>query len=117
MYKRQDEYTGNLNYKNKRQRYEEQEVESDPYYISSDFSIVYFSCIQIWLSAFNDYISKNMVFSVLIVAAGKNNEELFIHMFDDVDLLPSQYMRKEGIRQQEFHRMYGGEKHWRIRKM
>jgi hypothetical protein len=65
-----DEYTGNLNYKNKRLRYEEQEVESDPYYISSDFSIVYFSCIQIWLSAFNGYITKNMVFSVLIFVAG-----------------------------------------------
>ena len=72
-------------------------MESDPYYINSDFSAIYFLCIQIWLSAFNDYISKNMVFSILIVAAGKNNEELFIHMFDDVDLLPSQYMRKEGI--------------------
>ena len=92
-------------------------MESNPYYINSDFSAIYFPCIQIWLSAFNDYISKNMVFSVLIVAAGKNNEELFIHMFGDVDLLPSQYMRKEGIRQQKFHRMYGGEKHWRIRKM
>ena len=72
-------------------------MESDSYYINSDFSAIYFPCIQIWLSAFDDYISKNMVFSVLFVAAGKNNEELFIHMFDDVDLLPSQYMRKEGI--------------------
>ena len=36
-----DEYTGNLNYKNKRLRYEAQALESDPYYISSDFSIVY----------------------------------------------------------------------------
>ena len=53
-------------------------MESDSYYINSDFSAIYFPCIQIWLSAFDDYISKNMVFSVLIVAAGKNNEELFV---------------------------------------
>lgn len=45
-------------------------MESDPYYINSDFSAIYFPCIQIWLSAFNGYITKNMVFSVLIFVAG-----------------------------------------------
>ena len=37
--------------------------------ISNDFSLIYFSCIQIWFSTFDDYISKNMAFSVLILVA------------------------------------------------
>lgn len=48
-----------------------EEMESNPYYISSDFFAIYFPCIQIWFSAFNDYISKNMVFGVLIIVAGE----------------------------------------------